>query len=159
MTDNIEILVKLFETLKSSSDKNEESTRQLIVQQLELVNHIKNMPISDLKQALKDHAKDSATDIDTCSETINSNSNDIMKELKSLHSKVTKMLIIISLTISISTGGYFIIRSTADNDTIIEKHLDKKFDDLSKQISKERNDEIEKLRKEMEMLHKDGSLQ
>jgi len=158
MTDNIEILVKLFETLKTSSDKNEESTRQLIVQQLELVNHIKNMPISDLKQALKDHAKESAQDIDTCSETITTTTTDLMKELRSMHSKVTKMLIALALIVSIATGGYFIIRATADNDTIIQKHLDKKFNELSKQISKERQDEIQKLREEMEGLHKDGSL-
>lgn len=153
MTDNIEILVKLFETLKTSSDKNEESIRQLIVQQLELVNHIKHMPITDLKQALKEHATDSAKDIDTCSETINTTTADLMREIKIISSKLTKMLIALSLVVTIATGGYFIIRATVDNKTIIEKHLDKKFQELSNQITKDRNIELEKIREEMLKLY------
>lgn len=159
MTDNIEILVKLFETLKNSSDKNEEATRQLIVQQLELVNQIKHLPIDDLKQALKDHAKESAKDMNACTEVVSVTSSDVMAELRIIKGKLTRMLIALGLIVSIATGGYFIIRATADNEAVIEKHLDKKFDELSDKITRERSDELDKIREEMLKLHgSDGSL-
>jgi demethoxyubiquinone hydroxylase (CLK1/Coq7/Cat5 family) len=81
-----------------------------------------------------------------------------MKELKKVNSKVAKMLMAISLIIAIATGGYFIIRSTADNETVIEKHLDKKFIEMSERISKERAEDLKEIRKQMRDLHKDGSL-
>lgn len=158
MTDNIEILVKLFETLKASSDKNEETTRQLVVQQLELVNQIKNLPIEDLKQALKEHAKDSANNIDACSQVVSVTSNDVMGELRSIKGKLTKLLIAIGLVVTIATGGYFVLRAVSDSDQIIEKHLDKKFHELSDQITKERESELEDIRQQMRDLHKDGTL-
>jgi len=158
MTDNIEILVKLFETLKASSDKNEETTRQLVVQQLELVNQIKNLPIEDLKQALKEHARDSAKNIDACSQVVSVTSNDVMGELRSIKGKLTKLLISIGLIVTIATGGYFIVRAVSDSDQIIEKHLDKKFDALSDQITKERASDLEDLRQQIRDWHKDGTL-
>lgn len=158
MTDNIEILVKLFETLKTSSDKNEEATRQLILQQLELVNQIKNLPIEDLKLALKEHAKESTKDMNSCTEVISVTSSDVMAELRNIKGKLTKMLIALGLIVSIATGGYFIIRATADNDRIIEKHLDKKFNEMSNQISKERAEDLNEIRQQMRDLHKDGSI-
>jgi hypothetical protein len=38
----------------------------------------------------------------------------------------------------------------------LKKHLDKKFEELSIQITKERNDELEKIRREMKEFHSDG---
>ena len=158
MSDNIDILVKLFETLKTSTDKNEESTKQLIIQQLELVNQIKSLPIDDLRQALKEHASTSSKDIDSCSETVTATSTDLMVEVRKLTSKINKLLIAISVIISVATTGYFVIKATVDSEAIIEKNLQKKFDLLSSKITKERTKEIEKLREEIGKFHTDGSL-
>jgi pyruvate/2-oxoglutarate dehydrogenase complex dihydrolipoamide acyltransferase (E2) component len=115
MANNIDILLKLFATLKESSDKNEEATKQLILQQLELVGHIKHLPIDDLRQALKEHAKDSEENIDACTETVEVTGKDLMEEIKKLASKVNKMILIVLVTFTILTGAYVVIRSTADN--------------------------------------------
>lgn len=154
MTDNIEILVKLFETLKTSVDKNEDATKQLIIQQLELVSHIKSLPVNDLREALKEHAKESAKEINACTEVVSVTNSDVMSLLRSISGKLTKLFVVIGLIITISTTGYFIIRAVSDSDTIIEKHLDEKFKELSDQISKERNEELDKIREEMKTLHK-----
>ena len=114
MSDNITILVKLFETLKESSDKNEDATQQLIVQQLELVGHIKHLPIEDLKQALKEHAKDSADSIDLCAETVEVTGKDLMEEIKKLAGKVNKMILVVLVTFTVLTGTYVFISNVAD---------------------------------------------
>ena len=53
--ENVELMVKLFETLKESSDKNESTLRQLIEQQHSLISLIEYMPVKELHQSLKDH--------------------------------------------------------------------------------------------------------
>lgn len=152
MADNIDILVKLFETLQASTDKSSEATNQLIVQQLELVNQIKNLPVEDLKVALKEHAKDSAQNISNSQSHLSGLSDVIMKELRVINAKITKMIIIFSVIITVSTGGYFVIRTVADSDQYIEEHLDGKFENLSNQISKEREDRIKTLKEELQDL-------
>lgn len=132
MSDNITILVKLFETLKDSSDRNEETTQKLIVQQLELVSRIKNLPIEDLKQALKEHAKDSVNDISSCAETVETTGSDLMKEIKRLASKVNMMIVVVLVTFTILTGTYVFISDVADH----------------RKESIERQEEIEKVKKE-----------
>ncbi len=120
MSDNITILVKLFETLKDSSDKNEETTQKLIVQQLELVSHIKHLPIEDLNQALKDHAKDSANNIDICTETVEVTGKDLMTEIKKVASNVNKMILVVLVTFAVLTGTYVFISNVADHKQNIE---------------------------------------
>jgi len=115
MTDNIDILLKLFETLKESSDKNEDATQQLIVQQLELVSCIKNLPIEDLRAALKEHAKQSADDIDDCTETVETKSVGLMDEIKKISSKVNKMILVVTVAFSLLAGTYIFVRSSYDS--------------------------------------------
>jgi len=56
MSDPIETLNRLFDTLREASNRNEKSTDKLIDQQIKLIAEIKNMPITEIKTALKDHA-------------------------------------------------------------------------------------------------------
>jgi len=132
MSDNITILVKLFETLKEASDKNEDATQQLIVQQLELVGHIKHLPIDDLRQALKEHAKESTDNIGSCVETVKFSVEDLMTEIKKLASKVNKMILVVVVTFTVLTGTYVFISNVADH----------------RKESIERQEEIEKVKKE-----------
>ena len=156
MSDNINILVKLFETLKESSDKNEEATQTLIIQQLDMVNHIKHLPIEDLKTALKEHAKDSKKEIDDCAGTVESTTGDIMELLRSVNTKITKMIVTVVVAFAVMTGGYFLIVSAANKSTQtpttafeqwVKQHediedkqvgdLNKKLDEFMKQIKSE----------------------
>lgn len=113
--DNITILIKLFDTLKESSNRNEESTQKLIMQQLELVGQIKNLPVDDLKQALKEHAKDSADNIDNCSGIIELKTADIMDMLRTVINKLNKIMLIAIVVASVLSGGYFIVRTVTES--------------------------------------------
>jgi Mg2+ and Co2+ transporter CorA len=126
MSNNIDILLKLFATLKESSDKNEEATQQLILQQLDLVGHIKHLPIEDLRQALKDHAKDSASDIDSCEETVTTTSADLMTAINNVGNKVTKIILVVSVAFTIAIATYGIMKSFYSDKAIsvqrVEEH-------------------------------------
>jgi len=155
-------LVKLFDTLKDASDKNEEATKKLILQQLELVNHIKYMPIEDLKKALEDHAKDCAAKISSNKLVITETSGDVMNLLRIINAKITKMFIIVTVAVSIATGGYFLIRYAADtNDTnkafqAWEERHEKIESDQEKAMDEKLNNFMNEIRNEMNKLHYDG---
>ena len=143
MANNIDILLKLFATLKESSDKNEEATKQLILQQLELVGHIKHLPIDDLREALKEHAKDSEENIDSCEETVTTTSGDIMTEIKKMSNKISKMILVVVVSFTILTGAYVLIRSIADNQKSIS----------ATQEAQHHKIDLETIRKEIRRLH------
>lgn len=152
MSSNIDILLKLFATLKESSDKNEEATQQLIVQQLDLVGHIKHLPIEDLSAALKEHAKDSASDIETCEETVTTTSADLMTAIKDLSTKVKIMILVVSVAFTVVMGSYIVIRSTSDDKTL-QKKIDVKRSEEHRIIA---NEVIEAIRKQVMKLHNEG---
>ena len=150
------ILSKLFDTLRHASDRNEDATQKLIVQQLELVGHIKNMPLTELRSALENHAKDSKSDIDECSGTVVTTSNDIMEYLRLINGKMTKMLIAIAIVIAVSTGGYFIIRYAAEKGAppaAWEERLKSIEEDQHRDIDEKLDEFMKELRKEMRKRH------
>ena len=151
------ILSKLFDTLRHASDRNEDATQKLIVQQLELVSHIKGMPIKELKLALENHAKDSKEDIDECSGTVVNTSNDIMEFLRQINTKLTKMLLVISVVIVVATGGYFIIRYAAEKGAppaAWEERLQDIENDQHDDFDKKLKGFMEDIKKEINKRHK-----
>ncbi len=151
MSDNISILVTLFETLKTSTDKNEEATQQLIVQQLDLVGHIKHLPIQDLKDALASHATNSKKEVDDCSDNVDTKTSDLMAEIVKLSGKVSKMILVVVVAFTILMGSYVVIRSIADkvkiyDYTAVEAKQSKAFDDRIDGL-------MINIRKEMKKLH------
>lgn len=139
MSDNINVLLKLFDTLKESSDRNEEATQKLVVQQLDLVGHIKHLPIEDLRLALKEHAKESTDSVTTTRD-------DVMSEIKIVSNKVSKMILAVVVAFSILTGGYVIIRTAADNQETINISQEEQHRKVARDV-------IEEIRKEMRDLH------
>lgn len=139
MSSNIDILLKLFETLKESSDKNEEATQQLIVQQLDLVGHIKYLPIEDLRQALKEHSKESANNINSCAETVTDISSDLMEEIKKISNKVSKMILVVIVAFTLLAGTYVFVRSSVDSrlQRQIEIFHEKEHPKVSKEVIEE----------------------
>jgi len=155
MADNIDILVKLFDTLKASADKNEDATQQLIGQQHELVNHIKNMPIKELHDALKEHSKDSNTNIDECSGTVTTTSGKLMAELNIISSKVSRMILVVAVAFSILTGTYVVIRTVSDDNSQFNKWV-KTSEEAHNDILKEVKNQINNLRKEISDMPSNG---
>lgn len=140
--DNITILIKLFDTLKESSNRNEESTQKLIMQQLELVGQIKNLPVDDLRQALKEHAKDSADNIDNCSGIIELKTNDIMEALRTIINKLNKITLIVVIVTSLLSGGYFIVKTVTDTQKDKVYFTDEQTQTLLENIKQQLDDHI-----------------
>jgi len=153
---NVNVLVKLFDTLKESINKDEVATQKLIMQQLELVNQIKALPVEELKQMLKEHAKESMNDIDECSGTVELKTGEILDLVGDLKNKITKMMIVISVIIAVSTSGYFLIRYAAEKNigqTNWEERLNQ-IENKQQEDFKKRLDQLtDDLRKEMQLLH------
>jgi len=148
MADSIDVLVKLFDTLKFSSDKNEDATKQLISQQQDLVTYINNLPVKDLRDAIKEHSKDSKTNIDNCSNAVAVKTKDLMTEIKKVNSKVSKMILVVAVAFTILTGTYVVIRTVADDNSQLDKY--KEFEDKAhNEILNNVTNQIKQLRREL----------
>lgn len=165
MNDNDNVLIKLFDTLKEASDKNEAATQKLIIQQLELVNHIKYMPIEDLKKALEAHARESNKKAEGYAGNAETQTGAIMELLRSINTKITKLFIIVTACVTIATGGYFIIRYAADMDngnknfTAWEERHEAIESNQEKAMDEKLNRFMDEIRKQMNTLHADDKEQ
>jgi len=149
--DNITILVKLFETLKASTDKNENATQELIKQQFDLVNQIKNLPMSDLKQALKEHMEAAHKHFEVYETT---NHSVVYREIKELlqkmNIKVKTMIVVVLVAFTILTGGYVIIKSTVDS---VTEAKNVKIEQQLQDYQKEQDLKLKQILERIEQLH------
>lgn len=122
MTDNIDILVKLFDTLKEASDENRKMTQVLVTQQHDLVGHVKSLPIKELRDSLKDHSVQSSQEIDTCTEVVETKTGSISDLLKKIDNKISKMIIIVSVAFTLLAGIYVFVRAVSDVENAHFKH-------------------------------------
>lgn len=152
MTDSVDILSKLFDTLKDASEKNEQATQRLVEQQIVLVGKIKSMPIDELKIALKDHAIKSDSDFVSCSGIIELKTAEIRDLIKELITRVNRMILAVSVAVTITTGGYFILKYMADDHITINKLRQ----ELKQERQIEQNEMIKKIQEEMRRLHSEN---
>jgi len=103
MNGSPDIILKLFDTLKDSTDKNERTMQTLINQQQTLVDTVSHMPISEIRQEIKDHIT-----------SAHEERKEISVKVDKVDSKVAKMIIVVLVAFSILTGGFFIIKSSVD---------------------------------------------
>lgn len=145
MSDPIETLNRLFDTLRDASNRNEKSTDKLIDQQIKLIGEIKNMPITDIKTALKDHADQTAVD----KKEIDTHTNEIMEMLRIILGKVNKMMTVFALVVAITMGTYVVIRYLAEDKNSVEELRQ----ELKEERQAEQKEFLEMIKKEMEKLH------
>jgi hypothetical protein len=121
MAENIDLMVKLFETLKQSSDKNEATLQKLIEQQHSLIGHIEYLPIKELQTSLKDHNKESSDEITSCTDTVNKTSDSILERVKKIDGKVGKMITIVLVAFSLLTITFIVAKMTMDTGLMDKK--------------------------------------
>lgn len=147
--DRKDAILELFAMLKDSVEKDTTATEKLIDQQFELVTQLKTLPLSDLKEMLKDHATKAEKEIDECSGAIETKTNELMEKCKEIVSKLNRMFWAVGIAVLIMTSGYFVIRATVDNKAT--------FESWKKEITTEREETIYSLKdeiiKEMHRLH------
>ena len=129
MNGSSDIVLKLFDTLKDSTDKNERTMQTLINQQQALVDNVKHMPIEEIRQDIKDHIV-SAHDERTV----------ISDKVDKVDSKVVKMILVVAAAFSVFTVAYFVARSATDFDKVklqIEEQQEIEHDKIIETIREE----------------------
>jgi len=121
MPENIDLMVKLFDTLKQSSDKNEATLQKLIEQQQSLIGHIEYLPIKDLQLSLKEHNKNSSDKVDACTETVTKTSNKILDKVVTIESKIGRMIIVVLVASSILGLAFLVGRLSLDTGSLEKK--------------------------------------
>ena len=149
----VDLLLKLFDTLKDASKDNYQLAQALLTNQNNIGNYIRSLPLDDLKQALKDHSKDSSDEIGTCKETVETKSDDILTEVKKISSKIKTMIIVVVVAFTLfgaaSLIGVIAYNTRAKTDAVSKEAADYKskqheHDQLKKEIIESVRDEFRK---------------
>jgi len=127
-------LIKLFDTLKDSSKETQQLCHAMLTNQQNIGNYIKTLPMSDLKEALKEHSKESTDEIGTCTETVESKSDIILEEVKEIKGKVTKMILVVIVAFTLFTSAVLIARITTPKPQDTHNELKMEIDNLRKDI-------------------------
>jgi len=124
----VDLLLKLFDTLKDAIKDTQQMCQVMLTNQNNIGNYIKNLPMEELKQLLKDHTKDSANEIETCTEKVGTTTDVILNEVKKIAGKVRTMIIVVVVTFSLFTVAGLIgvitynTRENTSADNRIEDH-------------------------------------
>jgi len=97
----IDLLIKLFDTLKDASKETRDLCQAMLTNQNDIGNYIKNLPMTELTGALKEHSKESTDEIGVCTETVQSKSDTILEEIETLKQKVKTMIIVVMVAFSL----------------------------------------------------------
>jgi hypothetical protein len=158
MADSTDLMIKLFDTLKQSSDKGEIILQKLIEQQHNLIGHIEYLPIKELQEALKDHNIESKGDINTCTETVESKSDTILEKVQVIESKISKAILVIIVAFTLFSAAFGIARLALNPNKLkqtIEREQTLAHQKIIDAIKESMLIEFSKIRKEMIFLHKD----
>jgi len=152
MADSMDIMMKLFDTLKQASDKHEETLQKLIEQQHVLIGHIEYLPFKELQQALKDHNEESTDNIDACTEKVETTSEKILKKVNVIENKISRMILVVIVSFSLLTTAFIVGRLSMDTKRIEEKireSQDIEHKVIIDTINKSMQKQFDKIREEM----------
>jgi hypothetical protein len=153
--DNIELMVKLFETLKESSDKSESTLRKLIEQQYSLVSLIEYMPVKELHESLKVHSKDSSTEIGECTDTVHTTSDTILEKVKGIEVKIGRMILVVIVAFSVLSAGFIVGRLTLEG-KIMQQSSVLEHQEIIDALKESMEEEFDKIRREINLRHKES---
>ncbi|MHA1801623.1 MAG: hypothetical protein ACTSWJ_07805 [Candidatus Heimdallarchaeaceae archaeon] len=135
MNGSSDIILKLFDTLKDSTDKNERTMQTLINQQQILVDNVTHLPIDEIKQDIKDH-------IVSAHEERKKISDKILK----LDGKVVKMIIVVLVAFTLFTSAVMVARLSdksaemeISHSDLVDK-FDRKFELLENKLNQKRSE-------------------
>lgn len=140
MTEQNDFIKLLFDTLESATKDNSATVKELVNQQINLINTVEKMPIRDIRQELKDHVVAASDERKT-----------ILEKVNELSGKVKLMIGIVVAAVAL-TGvvyviGRFLIDYTPKKElTVIEERI-------HKQQQSEHSDLIEAVREEIKKFH------
>jgi hypothetical protein len=124
MNGSPDIILKLFDTLKDSTDKNERTMQTLIGQQQVLVESVTHMPINEIRQEVKDHIV-----------SAHEERNGISKILNKVDSKITKMILVVVIVFTLFSSAVMIAKLSESPPT--HQQLIEKIETLEKRLEKQ----------------------
>lgn len=122
LTLSSHITIKLFETLSDSNKKVQEQLEKQTEALDALIRQLREgVQLSELKELIKS-GEEQITEMNECTETVSGRSDEIIKVLNDqvlkilidVRDKLTKVIIVITITFSLLTIGYFIVKAVVD---------------------------------------------
>ena len=137
---DMDLLIKLFDTLKDTMKDKQNAHNALLSNQNDIGNHMKTLPIEEIKLMLKDHSKESTSDIDSCTETVESKSDAILEEVKEIKGKIKNMILVVIVAVSlfgiaILIGGIAFNNVEPKQETVSHESIKKIIEEYHKQES------------------------
>jgi len=149
------LILKLFDMLKDAVKEVSDTLKQLLNNQQSIGEYMKTLPIKELKDSLREHDRDANNNIDSCTETVQLQTSDILKSIQSLKDIIVRSIIIISVFFTLVTSGWFyksFIQPQSNDDLKgIILNLEKSINE-AKEKSTENNKLIEDLRETIRKL-------
>jgi len=150
------LLIKLFDTLKDASTETQRMCYAMLENQNNIVNNMQNIPIQELRDALKEHSKESTDEIDACTETVETKTNKILDKVNIIDTKIGKMITVVLVAFSLLAISFIVGRLSMESSTV-EKKIEQKEDEEHKKvvdaITNSMKEEFDKIRKEIRKLH------
>lgn len=134
----VDLLIKLFETLKDALRDTNQLCQAMLNNQTSIANHMKNLPIEDLKQVLKDNSKESSDDIGTCTETVETQGVNILNEIRDLKGKVKTMIIVVVVAFTLFSSVLLVGKLMVDTD---QTHEELKIE-IIRELNKKRSEKV-----------------
>ncbi|MHA1867521.1 MAG: hypothetical protein ACTSXD_05595 [Candidatus Heimdallarchaeaceae archaeon] len=128
MNGNPEIIIKLFDTLRDATDKNERTMQTLINQQQTLVDTVKHMPIDEIRQEVKDHVVSAKAERIVISDKVDK-----------VDSKVGKMILVVIVAFTLISSAILIGRMSRPIDTTTHSNIEETIEELKKEIDEFHN--------------------
>lgn len=164
MTEHLNFIEKLFDTLKQTTDNNTGTVQKLVDQQNDLVGTVEKMPISEIRQDLKDHVtaahderKGILEKVELKTDKILDKMKKVVSDVKELSGKIKFMIAIVAVAVGLTGIVYFVGRFLVDTSskqtTTIEEKIRREQDVEHEQLQK---DIIEAIREELRKNHPEG---
>lgn len=147
MTDQNDFIKLLFDTLETATKDNSGTVKELVNQQMNLVNTVEKMPISDIRQELKDHVADASSE-----------RKNILEKVNDLSGKVKLMIGVVAAAVALTGVVYVVGRYMIEYQGPM-----KQITEIEKKIKQQQKDEhgklIEAVREEIRNFHPEADKQ
>ena len=150
MAEHLDFIGKLFDTLKETTDDNTVVVQKLVDQQNNLVVTVEKMPISEIRQELKDHVsaahderKGILDKVEIKTDKILDKMKKVITDMSELSSKIKLMIAVVAIAVALTGVAYFVGRFLVDTSN------KKQLNTIEDKIYEEQELEHEKLRREV----------
>ena len=147
MTEQNDFIKFLFDTLEDATKDNSATVKELVNQQMNLVNTVEKMPIGEIRQELKDHVTSASNERKT-----------ILEKVNDLAGKVKLMIGVVAAAVALTGVVYVVGRYMIEYQGPIDK-ISTIEERIKKQQENEHMELIEAIREEVKKLHPEDDKQ